>query len=193
MPQVGALHTPRGIPMDKLGDAVDYAFALVRGWPDKDRAGVLKALEELKPMADHNAEVYRQAREAQKEFAALRDSAVHLKEEAERTMAAAQKLQAEVTAEVTAGREKLQQDRNAFEAERGRISDEHRAMRAQLDKRDAELTAREAACRKAEGDATALQRAGREALDRGQAMQRVANDAVAAMEAVTQTARKGLG
>ncbi len=82
---VGGLKSYRGMSGVTIAEAVEHAFVLVRGWPDN--AEVMEVLEELKPIAQHNASVYKEAGERLKELAQEETEARRLKDEADEAQA----------------------------------------------------------------------------------------------------------
>ncbi len=169
--KVGALRSLHGMSIDKAVDAVEYAMVLVKGWPDKERSGIMKALEELKPIAEHNAKVYAEAKAACQEYADQRTELHHREEAAEKAQAAAEALRESVEADNAKAYAKLKLDQGAFDAEYRTWTTAMEDRAAELDARDATLKAAEVAAQKMTADAATLNARAQQALSSAAATQ----------------------
>ncbi len=154
--KVGALRSLHGMSVDKAVDAVEYAMVLVKGWPDKERSGIMMALDELKPIAEHNAQVYKEAKAACEEFATLRDETHHKAEAAEQAHNTALALRESVELEIAGWRVKLKADQDAFDAEYRTQTAAMKARDTLQNEREARLRTSETAAEKMANDAQAL-------------------------------------
>ena len=169
--KVGALRSLHGMSIDKAVDAVEYAMVLVKGWPDKERSGIMSALEELKPIAEHNATVFSEAKAACQDFADQRDEIHHREEAAEKAQAAAVTLRERVEVDNAKAYAKLKFDQGAFDAEYRTQTAAMTARASELDARDATLKAAEVAAQKMTADAATLNGRAQQALSSAAATQ----------------------
>ena len=182
--KVGALRSLHGMSIDKAVDAVEYAMVLVKGWPDKERSGIMKALEELKPIAEHNATVYQQAKAACEEFATLRDETHHKAEAAEEALAGALGVQKTVAAEIATARAKLKADRDAFDAEYRTQTAALKAHEGRLNARETLLKGSETAAKKMADDAVVLNASAKRMAESASAKEAGAAEMVAQLRAI---------
>ena len=161
---IGAVQSAKRSPKT-IGEAADYALALISGWTSDRRDSFAEVLEDLKATAAHNEEVRTQAAEAVKQLnAAIRDhdaakgaaekaqadlktqSAITIRRQTERESALAdaeQRHAARVTTESAAldARGKALAEAEARLAERQKTLD---GAEEAVSKREAEVSAKEA-------------------------------------------------
>lgn len=104
--QVGALHA---VESTKIGDAVEYAFSLIKGWDKKERGPIHDALEELKAATENNKKVYQEASDALNQLSRDMKANRDLIAQAKTAQATAAETQRRVSAEVSAAQQKLQE------------------------------------------------------------------------------------
>ena len=130
---------------------------------------ITEILEELAPLAKHNAEIYQQATEALRQLSAKEAEIGKQRDGLEKDRAETKVLQESVSAEVAEARATMKADREAFDAK-------YRARTQAMDERERELDegAADLAARKAEVA---------EFADQAQALQESADEALAHVDA----------